>query len=161
MKYFRTELLDKMYDRSATKEEREQAEIEWEKNCLAYKKESDKVSKKLPRKIVKIMNDGFFHDATIESISFVKQKREIPKYKLFYNVVITLNWQGMRGELIHHDVSVFNTSIAFSNTVLFYADYLYGEILLIDGKWTHDFLLIDYSEVNISCKKITWKDSKQ
>lgn len=137
----------------------EQSRKEWERNGALYWQEYLKIRHKLPRNLTALLEDGFFHDARLQEIQFFKKKKgQTVKLDLQF----TLLWRQKRGLLTHHDVSYFQ--IDYSSQKYWrdsIGDYLYGEILLDEhGVWSHDFLYTNGHEINIRCKKLSWKDIK-
>lgn len=158
MKYFTPELLSDMFDFDKTQEERDIAEQQWNNNCRLYTQEREKLKDRLPKKIYEALKSGFFHDASIESISFLKN--HTLKQKTKFDIIIKLLQKEKNIELTYHDVSCFSTTIDFSEGYVSFGDYQYGEILEDEEKWIHNFLFFNDSEINIKCEKITWKEIK-
>lgn len=153
MEYFKLDLINNSLNFSLPKEERERYDQMWEHQCSLYSSELKKVEKKLQRELVSVLHNGFFHDAIITQISFIK--RRIRKKK-FFDLKIEMEWRENTIELIHNKVSLFNTSIDLSAGYTEFADYLYGEIFYEDGNWVHNFLLLNDDEINIKCEKIIY-----
>lgn len=152
MKYFTTDLLDKINNQSLEHERKKYEDI-WRENIKLYWEEFKKISKQLPQEFVGLFQGGHLHDATIEEILF--KKRALTSRNEF-EVILRLTGELFSGELIHSGVITYNTSL-YELDVPIGFEYLYGEILFSDGFWTHNFLLFNGSEVEIKCKKIKWR----
>lgn len=159
MKYLSLNLIDEMFNCDLSEEERKEAEHQWEKACSDSFKELLKCEHKLPVNLRNHLHNGFFHDAIIKDVSLIKQRKKI-SHKFSFDVAISMDWREKRYNLIHSDVTFFKTNITFSNEYIEFGDYLYGEIFMEDAKWNHNFLLFEYSEINIVCKKIIFKEIK-
>lgn len=154
MKFLKRELIvdmSKNDEHQAT-----EAENVWNENCKEAWKIFLECSKDLPKNLVKILRDGFFHDAIIECIELHEERK---KTQVQFDLIITILYRDIQGLLIHKDVSDY--CAALKNLSNFYGcggDYLYGELFKdSDGLWVHNFLCFDYDEINIRCKKIDWK----
>ena len=154
MEFLKRELIEAMSqnDEHLTTE----SENIWNENCQKVWKLFLKSKKELPKNLVKILEDGFFHDAIIERIELHEERK---KNRVQFDLIITILFRGIQGFLIHKDVTDYNT--ALKNLSNFYGcggDYLYGELFKdSDGLWVHNFLCFEYDEINIRCKKIDWK----
>lgn len=74
MKYFTDELWSKINSESAT--EREQANLEWEKNSEAYSKVFEGIKHRLTKKFLKMYSDAHgFHDSAFLSFEVIQPKR--------------------------------------------------------------------------------------
>lgn len=158
MIYFKKELLEDTIGVFKTDEERQLAEKKWQQACDQYDMEMKKLQDKLPKKFYRMLENGFFHDASINSLSFVKNRSK--KRRITYDIVLSITYKGKKSKIVHCDIFNFKTNIDFSEGYIDFGDYINGEIILDHGIWIHNFTCFNYSEINIKCKKIEWKPEK-
>ncbi len=152
MKYLKKELLICECESS---ERQEHLDEIWEEQCRLLYQEYRKNRNKLPSKLWNIVTDTGLHDAIIENI---KISKKVKKYKPIFDIIMTMRIGESIVELHHMDVLSFKSDLCFNNASIHF-DYLYGEFLYEDGKYTHNFLAFDYCETNIICKKLKVKTS--
>lgn len=158
MIYFKKELLEKTIGLFQNNEEKQLAEEKWQQTCDRYNLEMRKLQDKLPKRFYHMLENGFFHDASIDSLSFVKNRSK--KHKVTYDLVLSITYKGKKSKLIHYNIINYMTNIDFSAGYVDFGDYINGEIIFDDGIWIHNFTCFNYSEINIKCKKIEWKPEK-
>ncbi len=158
MIYFKKELLEKTIGLFQNNEEKQLAEEKWQQTCDRYNLEMRKLQDKLPKRFYHMLENGFFHDASIDSLSFVKNRSK--KHKVTYDLVLSITYKGKKSKLIHYNIINYMTNIDFSAGYVDFGDYINGEIIFDDGIWIHNFTCYNYSEINIKCKKIEWKPEK-
>lgn len=158
MIYFKKELLEKTIGLFQNNEEKQLAEEKWQQTCDSYNLEMKKLQDKLPKRFYHMLENGFFHDASIDSLSFVKNRSK--KHKVTYDLVLSITYKGKKSKLIHYNIINYMTNINFSVGYVDFGDYINGEIIFDDGIWIHNFTCFNYSEINIKCKKIEWKPEK-
>ena len=159
MRYFKEELLEATLNFLKTDEERQLADEQWQQACDKYAQEMRKLQDKLPKRFYHMLENGFFHDASIDCISFIKNRSK--KRRITYDVVLSITYKGKRSEIIHRDIFDFKTNIDFSEGYIDFGDYINGEIIFENGIWIHNFTCFNYNEINIKCKKIEWKPEKK
>lgn len=137
---------------------KEKLDREWMKNVLDYELAIKNNKTKYPKQLYQAILNGYFHDASIDCLSFEKNRNK--KQNIIYNIILLLNIDGKSGKLIHYDVTEFTSAIDLSAGYIDFGDYMYGEILYNNGFWSHDFLIFRESEINIKSKKIEWKPEK-
>jgi len=160
MKYFYDEIIH--FSAETDDECREMAK-RFERQQKAYFKEFNKIKNKLPKAVLEV--DENTHDAMITNIT--------PLYKagkLDIAMTIELGWPPARenqkkGTLLHCDVKKFNIDIIGDNTDPFERNYLwykYGELLMEDGFWTHNFIFSPMpSELYIKCRSLEWIEAER
>ena len=169
MKYYIPELWDKV--NSIDENERNEAELEWEKNREIYLKIFDEISKKLPKKFIKeFLKNDEFHDYYLENIeiadkggSHLKKRHKFP-----IEVKLTINYESEnhpddRWKIIYKRVK--NISIIQPNEESLdkwdgFGSLDFNEFSMIDSKtFSHEILLVSgYSIIiyfeDISAEKI-------
>lgn len=155
MIYFKKELLEAAIGILKPDEEKQIAEQEWQHACDCYASELEKLQDKLPKRFFHMLKNGFFHDASIDSLSFVKNRSK--KRKITYDIALSITYKERKSKIVHRDICDFKTDIDFSEGYVDFGDYINGEILLKNGIWIHNFTCFNYNEINIKSKKIEWK----
>lgn len=159
MEFYKKELMEALYDVNKTEKEKQEARQIWDNSCNLYAAEMQKIKNLLPKNFYKELQNGFFHDASVESLLFIKNRRV--KQKETYDIILNLDDNGKKSQITHHEILCFksNVEFPFSKGYIDFGDYIFGEIMLHDRIWTHNILLFNYCEINIKCKKITWKET--
>ena len=136
-----------------SEEEREYRYRMWEKQCRSYNDEFERNQEHFSKKIIALNTTDSLHDAFLQSVTVTRNKKadrfdlEIEFYHKYKDKTITI---------IYRDVKKLNGSLNIEHYIAF-GDYLYGEWLYEDGLYTHNFVLIYDSEINITCKRIVVK----
>ena len=127
MIYFKKELLEKTIGLFQNNEEKQLAEEKWQQTCDRYNLEMRKLQDKLPKRFYHMLENGFFHDASIDSLSFVKNRSK--KHKVTYDLVLSITYKGKKSKLIHYNIINYMTNIDFSAGYVDFGDYINGEII--------------------------------
>lgn len=157
MEYFKKDILYKL-NTGVKDAEREKLYKEWMEDCENYMNSVIKNKKKYHKQLYQAILKGYFHDAEINNLSFVKNKDK--KRRINYDIVLSITCEDKRSELIHRNILNFRTNVDLSKGYIDFGDYMYGEILCNNGIWSHDFLIFRDSEINIKCKNIEWWQEK-
>lgn len=151
MKYFLLEYVTP----SSDPEVRKNRKAKWDQSVSLYDIEFNKIKNTIPKDVLEVYQNA--HDATIQTIE-IRNKDEgmdiaIHMESYFYP-------EGFKGILMHCDVTSFFFTSCDHSDLSFYSKnraYLYGELLLNQKHWTHNFLMYDGdTEVFIECKKLKW-----
>ena len=155
LRYFKEDLYASTIDFSKTVEERRIANKQWQEACDQYALEMKKLYNKLPPKFYHMLENGFFHDASIDSLTFLKNRSK--KRKITYDIILSITYKEKHSAIIHKNINNFQSDIDLSEGYIDFGDYMYGEIIFENGFWIHNFIFYNYSEINIKCEKIEWK----
>lgn len=154
MIYLKKEILEMIYDESESVVRCDEVEKLWNKQWESYEIEMKRTQNFVSKKMYRYMENGFFHDAHIDSILIHKKNN---KRKPYYNLDIKMLYKSRFITLRHHNINSFKTEIQLINE-WFSLDYYVGEILFQNQKLIHNFILNDFSkftEINIVCQRIT------
>ena len=143
-----------MYDsNSLDKEKALASQALWDENLKQYRKEFEKNSNKLTKRLLKIITSPYLHDALIINVHvFTQQIRS----KSMSNITVRFSHNESEGMITYYDVKNVTMDISKLQDVR----YLYGELLFSNDRlWTHGILLTD-GEISITCKRLDWIPSK-
>lgn len=127
----------------------------WLQNLNKYWEEFNKISNKLPKRLVNKFSSIHLHDSEIEYITYV---RDYSKTKISYNVIVKIRNEEFSGSFIHYGVTEYWIKTENFDKYINLSEYLYGELLNNQDSWTHNFIFSESNEVFIRCKKIDWND---
>ena len=140
-------------------DETDQGPQKWEEACELSWREFQKCRKKLPDDLVSHLENGFFHDYSIDDIH-IRRRREKDR-RIVFDLELKMEHMGEKGSLMHYNVQDALLSMKDLEKYSYCREYLYGEIYLEKKIWVHNFLLISDSEINIKCKRIEWLTEKK
>ena len=151
MKYFFHKSVD--FSAETDDEFRKMAE-RFERQRIAYRKEFSTNKKKLSEDVLEL--ERSLHDAKITNVASIYKEG-----KLDIAMEIELERQTtkrhlQKGTLIHYDVTKFAIDISdhFKEGYLWYK---YGELLMEDGFWVHNFLFSYLpNELYVKCRRVEW-----
>lgn len=135
-----------------SQEEREIRRAIWLEQLKAYESVMSKQRKFFSKKIIHYIVDGSLHDYHFKSFHFfskIKRNRDV----FFAEATLQDPYSGKTILLRYEDVKAIKTDLDFKNIIG--NVYLFGEMLYENKLYTHNFVIIFDSEINISCKKIT------
>ena len=140
-------------------DETDQGPQKWEEACELSWREFQNCRKKLPDDLVSHLENGFFHDYSIDDIH-IRRRREKDR-RIVFDLELKMEHMGEKGSLMHYNVQDALLSMKDLEKYSYCREYLYGEIYLEKKIWVHNFLLISDSEINIKCKRIEWLPEKK
>lgn len=152
MKYFTLELLDKSSD--MLDNECEYYDKLWMENLIAYWKQFEEYSDRLPSRFVKEYCKHAFHDYNIESISLYNDG--LNKWDS-NKVEVKISYDKDKFLIRYLGVTKYNIN---ANSISYIREntFLYSEILPIDDKkMSHEIIFGDRNVVYIEFRKIMFK----
>ena len=138
---------------SFTPEERKYRYRMWKKQCRLYNEEFERHQEHFSKKIIALNTVDSLHDAYLQSVAVIRNKN---MHRFDLEIVFYHKYKDKTVTIIYRDVKKFVGSLDIEHYIAF-GDYLYGEWLYEDGLYTHNFVLIYDSEINITCKRIVVK----
>ena len=136
-----------------TPEEREYRHQIWDMQCRLYNDEFERNQDHFSKKIIALNTADSLHDAFLQSVTVIRGKKanridlEFVFYHKYKDKTVTIAYRDVKRIIGSLDIEQYTPV----------GDYLYGEFLYENGLYSHNFVLIFDSEINISCKKIVVK----
>lgn len=160
MRYFTDELWSGINSKS--QDEREKADLQWEKNVSEYNEIFKMIKKALPKKFLKIYEQEYgFHDYELNNFQVIHGEKGY-KDPVALSIVVTnkiKTWDIMYKKIkkisIHYEQQpdVFNRK---KRTYEGFDDYGYDEFLQIDEKTlSHEILFASGATILVHFEKIT------
>lgn len=133
-------------------EQRESRKALWEQQCELYHEEFKRSQNHFSKRIISIETSDALHDCLLSSFCIVRGKK---RDTFDIEAVFINKYTGKSVTVIYRDVKRCTSSLDFDQYVEF-GDYLFGEFLYDNknGLFSHNFVLIYDSEINIICKRM-------
>lgn len=146
MKYFSPQLYDgRIYSQ-------EQIDKEFAESYRLYSLEFEKSKKKLPVKLLRLIDSGYFHDAEIRNINMGTRDKRDSK---LVDTEVVFSHCGFIAKFMYSDMLSIDISCRYPPRLYSGCYYLYGELLRDEKNkcWTHNFMTTE-GEMRFAFKKM-------